>query len=446
MTLWGGRFAEGPDDAVWGFTVSTADRRLLGVDIRGSLAHLASLEAGGVLPAEEIALLREGLEAIAAEAAAGTFAWLDTYEDVHTAVEKRLGEVVGAVAGKLHTGRSRNDQIALDLRLYLDAAAVERISQIEGLVRTLADQAEAAGETVVAAYTHLQQAQAVPLAHHLLAHAWALLRDADRFGDALARIRVSPLGAGAGGGSRLALDPAAAAAYLGWETTFTNSMDAVGSRDLVAEYLFCCAQTFSDLSRLAEEMTLWATPEFGWVTYADRHTTGSSALPHKKNPDPAELARGKAASTIGHLTGMLAVLKGLPLTYDRDLQQDKEHLFPADDDLAGALAALTPMLAAARFHPPPPGPWVAALDLAEVLVERGVPFREAHSAVGALVAAVVDPATVTDAVLAAHHTAFQQGDAALLDPTESVRGRRSAGGGSFESVQDQITALRARVG
>lgn len=444
MTLWGGRFGEGPDDAVWRFTAATADRRLLAIDIRGSLAHLASLESGGVLPGDEIAALRSGLEAIAAEADAGTFVWADTDEDVHTAAERRLGELIGPVAGKLHTGRSRNDQIALDLRLWMEAAALARIAQIEDLVRTLVDQAEAAGETVVAAYTHLQQAQAVPLAHHLLAHAWALLRDADRFGDALTRIRVSPLGAGAGGGSRLALDPAAAAAFLGWKTTFANSMDAVGSRDLVAEYLWCSTQTFSDLSRLAEEMILWATPEFGWVTFADRHTTGSSALPHKKNPDPAELTRGKAASAIGHLAGMLAILKGLPLTYARDLQQDKEHLFPVDDDLAGALAALTPMLAAAVFHPPAPGRWVTALDLAEVLVDRGVPFREAHAAVGELVAA--EPAEVTDAVLQGYHAAFRPGDAALLDPTASVRARKSPGGGSFASVAAQVEVLRARVG
>jgi len=318
---------------------------------------------------------------------AGEFEFSETDEDVHTAVERRLGEIIGPVAGKLHTGRSRNDQIALDLRLYLLGSA-DRIERgIIGLIDSLLAAADDAGEKVVASYTHLQQAQAVPFAHHLLAHAWALARDLDRFGDLRARLAVSPLGAGAGGGSRLPLDPAAAAAHLELPSVFSNSLDAVASRDQAAEYAWCCTQTFNDLSRLGEEIVLWSSVEFGWMTLADAHATGSSALPNKKNADPAELTRGKAGTAIGRLAGLLSVMKGLPLSYNRDLQEDKEVLFPLGDDLEGALVAMAAVIAGALFTPMPPSFDVTALDLAEVLVERGVPFREAHDAVGHLVAA-----------------------------------------------------------
>ena len=298
-------------------------------------------------------------------------------------------------------------------------------------------------------YTHLQQAQAIPLGHQLLAHAWALLRDVDRFTDALARIEVSPLGAGAGGGSRLPLDPSVAAGRLGFGSVFENSLDAVASRDVVSEYVFCTAQCLVHLSRLAEEIVLWASFEFGWATFADRHTTGSSALPQKKNPDVAELARGKAASAVGDLAGILALQKGLPLAYNRDLQQDKEHLFRVDDDLAGALAALTPMMADTVFAPPPPLPWVTALDLAEVLVERGVPFREAHEVVGRIVADLVahgrDPSDLGADDLLAADPRFLPEDIAALSPETSVEHRRSHGGGSNASVAAQIDAIEARL-
>ncbi len=254
MTLWGSRFAEGPDRTVWQFTVSLADRRLLEVDVEGSIAHLDGLKAAGLVTSDEAAVLADGLGRIREEAHQGTFAWSESDEDVHTAVERRLGELVGEMAGKLHTGRSRNDQVALDLRLWMRQAAKARIRGIVSVIRALADRAAAAGETVVPAYTHLQQAQAVPLAHHLLAHAWALLRDGHRFGDALSRIEVSPLGAGAGGGSRLPLDPSVPAARLGLPAVFDNSLDAVSSRDTATEYAFCCTRTMVDLSRLAEEL------------------------------------------------------------------------------------------------------------------------------------------------------------------------------------------------
>jgi argininosuccinate lyase len=362
-------------------------------------------------------------------------------------VERRLGELVGEVAGKLHTGRSRNDQICLDLRLYLRRTAAERNDQLTTAVAVLADLAEEVGETVVPSYTHLQQAQAVPLAHHLLAYAWMLLRDRDRFRDQIPRLDVSPLGAGASGGSSLPLDPAMVGETLGFGAVFENSLDAVASRDFVAEYIFCCTQAMVHLSRLGEELVLWSSQEFGWVTLADRYTTGSSALPHKKNPDIAELARGKAATVIGDLTGVLALQKGLPLSYDSDLQEDKRAVFHADDSLAMALTAMTGMMESAEFHPAPPPALVTALDLAEVLVKRGVPFREAHRAVGRLVAALDASGRrfeeVTAGDLEAAHPQLIPEDLDLLDPVASVTSRVSPGGGSFASVETQLERIRS---
>ena len=449
MTLWGGRFAEEPDESLWRFTVDRCDRRMLFDDIAGSLAHVAMLGSVGVLTAHESDALTVGLEAIEAEAEAGAFEYLPSDEDVHTAVERRLGEVVGEVAGKLHTGRSRNDQVALDLRLYLRRAARARMGQLRDFVAVIAAKAEEAGDVVVPSYTHLQQAQAVPLAHHLLAYAWMLLRDVDRFEDSLARIEVSPLGAGASGGSSLPLDPADTAARLEMRGAFENSLDAVAARDFVAEYTFACAQAMVHLSRLAEELILWATVEFGWVTFGDRHTTGSSALPQKKNPDIAELVRGRSAVAIGNVTTLLGLQKGLPLAYNRDLQEDKRAVFAADDALGGALEALAGMVTAAEFHPPAPVAWVTALDLAEVLVARGVPFREAHEAVGSMVAALLAAGNtlgdVTAEDLNAVHPAFEPADLSRIDPAVSVAARATRGGGAFESVATQLEALRSRL-
>ena len=449
MTLWGGRFDDALDDSVWALTASRTDRRLLAVDVAGSVAHVTALGSAGILPPKEVTEILTGLESIAAEVAAGGFEFTETDEDVHTAVERRLIELIGSIGGKLHTGRSRNDQIALDLRLYLVDSVVRLRTGIAGLMGALVDIADRSGETVVPSYTHLQHAQAVPFAHHLLAHAWALSRDRGRFDDLVGRLKVSPLGAGAGGGSRLPLEPEVSAAHLGFDAVFTNSLDAVSSRDQAVEYAWCCTQTFVDLSRLAEEVVLWSSSEFAWMTLADRHSTGSSALPQKRNPDPAELIRGKAGSAIGRLTGLLSMMKALPLSYNRDMQEDKEHLFVLGDDLEHALAAMAGLIAGAAYHPNSPSGDVTALDLAEVLVERGVPFREAHEAVGRLVAARNSEGNTLQGAgfdeLAAVHDAFQPGDQSLTDPTESVRARRSPGGGSFESVRVQIAALRTEL-
>jgi argininosuccinate lyase len=318
MTLWGGRFEEGPSDVLWSYTTDETDRRLLVDDVEGSIAHAGMLADVGILAPDEHVAVHAGLLRILEEARSETFEFGPGDEDVHTAVERRLIELVGDVGRKLHTGRSRNDQVALDLRLYLRRAAAARATQLQRFGLTLVEMAERYREVVVPSYTHLQQAQAVPLGHHLLAYAWMAQRDRSRFLAVRDRLGVSPLGAGASGGSSLPLDPIDSARRLGLDVVFANSMDAVGSRDLVAEYVWCCAQTMVSASRLSEELILWATEEFGWVRFSDAHTTGSSALPQKKNPDIAELARGRAAGVIGDLTAILSLQKGLPLTYNRD--------------------------------------------------------------------------------------------------------------------------------
>jgi argininosuccinate lyase len=451
MTLWsGGRFEEGPAESLWRFTVDTSDRRMLVEDITGSVAHATMLGRVGLLTQDETASILEALGVIKDEAEAKAFVFLDSDEDVHSAVERRLGELIGEVAGKLHTGRSRNDQVSLDLRLYLKRSAVDRISQIVEFIRVLVDLADSVSDTVVPSYTHLQQAQAVPLAHHFLAYAWMLKRDIERFSDAGKRIDVSPLGAGASGGSSLPLDAGASAEILGMAAVFDNSMDAVGARDFVSEYVWCATQSMLHLSRLAEEILLWSTSEFGWVTLSDSYTTGSSAMPHKKNADIAELVRGKAAAAVGDLAAIAALQKGLPMTYNRDLQEDKRIVFHADDTLAGSLEALGGMLSTADFHPPRPSDWVAALDLAEILVRRGVPFREAHHLVGGLVAELIARGEsftdLTSEQITGFDARFEARDITSIDSVGSVESRATHGGGSMASVARQMEDLRVFLG
>ncbi|MEX0864478.1 MAG: argininosuccinate lyase [Acidimicrobiia bacterium] len=444
MTLWGGRF-EGPmSSETWDFTVDHTDRRLLVVDIEGSIAHAGMLGATGIVPDAEAAEIVSGLEKVLGEARSGSFVFEDTDEDVHTAVERRLIELVGEVAGKLHSGRSRNDQVATDLRLYLRGSGEERADQLGETIRALIDLAAAHVATVIPSYTHLQQAQATSLGNHLLAHAWALVRDRGRLTDCLIRLNQSPLGAGAGGGSSLPIDRDGVANALGFNGPMPNTLDAVAARDFVAEYVFVCAQTMAHLSRLAEEIVLWSTREFGWVSLSDQVSSGSSALPHKRNPDIAELIRGRAAVVAGDVAAILGLQKGLPLTYNRDLQEDKRIVFHADDTVAGSLRAMVTLLDGLEFHPPSPSPETASLDLAEALVARGVPFREAHHIVGELVKRLERQgralADLDDDDLTAHDPRFQTGDIALLDPEGSVRRR-----GLADSVTAQIAALRTQI-
>lgn len=383
MTLWGGRFDGEMSEVTRAFTGDTSDRRLLTVDIEGSIAHVSMLGDTGIIdPAETETLLR-GLREMLDEADAFSFEEGD--EDVHTAVERRLGELVGEVARKLHTGRSRNDQVALDLRLYLRNAADERSDQLRRWIETLVTLAEGTADVVVPTYTHLQQAQVTSFGNHILAYAWMAVRDVGRFSDCRQRINESPLGAGASAGSTLPIDRENVASSLGMRRPVPNTLDSVGSRDFVSEYVFCCAQAMVHLSRLAEELVLWASQEFGWMTPGDAVSTGSSALPHKRNPDIAELVRGRAAGVIGDMQTILTLQKALPLSYNRDLQEDKRVVFHADDVLSRSLVAMSALLEGSTFTFPTPGSDTAALPLAETLVTRGVPFREAHHVVGRLV-------------------------------------------------------------
>jgi argininosuccinate lyase len=443
MTLWGGRFDGPMSEITRRYTADDADRRLLEVDVRGSIAHVAMLGETGIIEADEAKKLTEGLESILDEG--DGFEFLPDDEDVHTAVERRLGELVGDVAGKLHTARSRNDQVALDLRLYLVDAASQRVGQLHRLVSELSSLADTHAETVVPTYTHLQQAQATTLGHHLLAYAWMLTRDAERFRSAQDRLAHSPLGSGASAGSTLPIDRDATARSLNLRGLIPNSLDGVGSRDFVSDYMFCCAQTMVHLSRLAEEIVLWSSKEFGWVRLGDDVSTGSSALPQKRNPDIAELVRGRSAGAIGDLTSILTLQKGLPLAYNRDLQEDKRLVFHADDTAAASIEAMGALLGGIELDPPMPGAEVTALDLAEALVGRGIPFREAHQLVGKLVRGLEeDGRSLGEAVaadLVAIHEHFDVADLALLDPAASVRHRASEGSGSPDSVRAQISQL-----
>ena len=448
--LWHGRFGEEPADELLAFTSSLAfDRRLASDDITGSRAHVAMLARVGLLTDDEAAAVTAALDTAEKELADGSFVFAPTDEDIHTAVERRVTELAGAAGAKLHTGRSRNDQVALDLRLFLRregravAVAVHRLQEV--LVRRAGD----AGDTYLPGYTHLQRAQPVLLAHHLLAHFWAFARDVDRWLAALDRADVSPLGAGALAGSSLPLDPGGVASELGFERRFENSLDAVSDRDFVAEALFTATLTQVHLSRLGEEIVLWASEEFGFVRLADAYSTGSSMLPQKKNPDIAELARGGAGRLIGDLTGVLATLKGLPLSYNRDLQGDKEPLFDALDTCGRALAAMAGLLdsvefAAERMQAAADGATSAATDLAELLVQQGVPFREAHQVVGELVREADERGLALEDLVAAEPRLGREA-LAVLEPGEAVRRRTTPGGAGPEPVRDQLAAARTRL-
>jgi argininosuccinate lyase len=448
--LWHGRFAVGPAEELLAFTVSLPfDVRLWPQDIRGSRAHVRGLQRAGLLDTDDTVLVLEALDQCAAELHAGTFSFEPTDEDVHTAVERRVTELAGPAGARLHTGRSRNDQVATDLRLWCKDELPTVAERVVALQEVLLARAEEAGGAYLPGYTHLQRAQPVLLAHHLLAHGWALGRDVDRLLATLDRLDVSPLGAGALAGSSLPLDPAATAADLGFGACFDNSLDAVSDRDFVAEALFDLALIGIHLSRLGEEWALWTSEEFGFAVLDDAYATGSSMLPQKKNPDIAELARGKAGRLIGDLTGLLVTLKGLPLAYNRDLQEDKEPLFDAVDQVRLALGALSGMVASASFvvdrmQAAADTPVTAATDLAEWMVRRGVPFREAHATVGALVRrSTAGEGGLAD--LVASDPALGPEAAALVAPGVAVSRRTTPGGAGPAPVAAQLTRFRSAV-
>ncbi|PPK95182.1 argininosuccinate lyase [Kineococcus xinjiangensis] len=390
--LWGGRFASGPAEAMAALSKSTHfDWRLARHDLAGSRAHARVLHRAGLLDDDLLRQLLAGIDALDADVASGAFTAAPDDEDVHSALERGLVERLGPdVGGRLRAGRSRNDQIATLLRMYLREHARTIAELVLDVVDALVAQAAAHPDAAMPGRTHLQHAQPVLLAHHLLAHAWPLLRDVQRLRDWDARAAVSPYGSGALAGSSLGLDPAAVAAELGFERSVENSIDGTASRDVAAEFAFVAAMIGVDLSRVSEEVIVWVTKEFSFATLHDSWSTGSSIMPQKKNPDVAELARGKAGRLIGDLTGLLATLKGLPLAYNRDLQEDKEPVFDAVDTLEVLLPAVAGMLATLTFDTQrmaalAPQGFALATDIAEWLVRRGVPFRDAHAVAGACV-------------------------------------------------------------
>lgn len=445
--LWHGRFDGGPSEALQQLNNSLPfDRRMFREDVAGSRAHASMLGDVGLLTGEERDAILAALDQVESELATAEFVFVSSDEDIHTAVERRVTEITPDGA-KLHTGRSRNDQVATDLRLWTRRELGELVRVVRDFQNILLDQAEAVGEAYLPGYTHLQQAQPVALAHHLLAHGWALSRDAERLSQTIDRLDVSPLGAGALAGSSLALDPDATAAALGFSKRFENSMDAVSDRDYVAEALFDLALLGVHLSRIGEELILWASTEFGFVSLDDAFSTGSSMMPQKKNPDIAELARGKAGRLIGHLTGFMATLKGLPLTYNKDLQEDKEPLFDACDTVRLTLLALSGMVSTLTFNTErmaemADSPYSAATDLAEWLVTHGMPFRDAHAVVGQLVRrALAGEATLLELVSASPELGPEA--ALVMTPGMSCRSRTTPGGGSPSSVAVQLQRFKA---
>ncbi len=433
QTLWHGRFEGGPAAELMAYTESLSfDRRLWRDDIEGSRAHVRGLARSSIISEAECEQVLLALDTVANEMESGLFVFLPADEDIHTAVERRVTEIAGAAGAKLHTGRSRNDQSATDVRLWAKRELLGIARRVLELQRVLLRRADEHDGVYLPGYTHLQRAQPVLLAHHLLAHGWSLGRHLDRILDALERIDVSPLGAGALAGSSLPLDPDGNAADLGFARRFENSLDAVGSRDHVAEALFVLTLIGIDLSRMGEEIVLWTTDEFGFAKLDDAYATGSSMLPQKKNPDIAELARGKAGRLIGDLTGFLATMKGLPLSYNRDYQEDKEPLFDAADQVRLALGAVTGMVATMTFVPArmqaaADAETTAATDLAEWLVQRGMPFRDAHAVVGALVREALRGERSLRS-LVDEHPELGPDAAALVAPGVSVRRRITPGG------------------
>jgi argininosuccinate lyase len=453
--LWGGRFSANIDALAHQFNASLPfDQRLWDVDIRGSVAWANALAQAGVIAPMEALQLVAGLQQIHDEFAASAFKFIEGDEDIHTAVERRLIEIVGPVGGKLHTGRSRNDQVATDFRLWVMETEAQIIEHIRTLQHALVAQAEAHVETLLPGYTHLQRAQPITFGHWLMSHFWALERDVERWAAARERTSVCPLGSGALAGTAYPIDRAALAADLGFARASENSLDSVSDRDFAAEYLFNAALLGTHLSRLAEALILYSTTEFGFVTMADAYATGSSLMPQKKNPDMLELARGKAGTLLGLLTGLMTTLKGLPSAYDKDLQEDKPPAFAAFDALALMLLVLTGVVATMAVN----AEWMrAALDtsllateLADYLVRKGVPFREAHHIVGQIVKSegerMKDAGNLSVEILRKFSAAFDEEVSAVWDFRAAVERRNALGGTSPESVRGQIQKARALLG
>ena len=447
--MWGGRFSAKPADLMQAINVSIGfDRRLAGQDLAGSKAHAAMLAAVGAISSEDEAQIQQGLSAIEAEMAAGTVPFRDEYEDIHMNVEARLAELIGEPSGRLHTARSRNDQVALDFRLWVREACDRTENQLKALQRALIAKAEQHADALMPGFTHLQPAQPVTFGHHLMAYVEMFGRDASRFADARVRMNESPLGAAALAGSPFPIDRHRTAAALGFDRPTANSLDSVASRDFALEALAAASIAATHLSRLAEEIVLWMTPQFGFIKLSDAFTTGSSIMPQKKNPDAAELARAKVGRVLAGFTSLTVVMKGLPLTYSKDMQEDKVPTFEAFDSLELALLAMAGMVTdlepnTERMAAAAGSGYSTATDLADWLVrELNLPFRQAHHLTGAAVKRAeqlgLDLPDLSLDELKALDPRITDGVYSVLTPAASAASRQSYGGTAPDQVRRQI--------
>lgn len=451
--LWGGRFAATNEEWVDSFGASISfDQQLVAEDIQGSLAHVTMLGTTGILPPEDVSLIKNGLTILAERAAAGDLTYSEDNEDIHLNIEKLLHDEIGPVAGKLHTGRSRNDQVATDLHLYLKKEVLHTIALLANLQAVIVKLATEHVDTVMPGYTHLQRAQPLSFAHHILAYFWMLERDKERFKDSLKRVDLSPLGASALAGTTFPIDRHITADLLGFSQPYPNSLDAVSDRDFAVEYLSNAALVMMHLSRLCEELILWSTDEFNFIELADTFATGSSIMPQKKNPDMAELIRGKTGRVYGDLIGLLTVLKGLPLAYNKDMQEDKEGVFDTAQTLDGALSIMSGMLESMTVNvehlaETTTKDFSNATELADYLAAKQVPFRQAHEIVGKLVLDCIQAqhylADLTLDQLQAAHPLFEADIYTVLKPQTAVARRNSFGGTGFEQVLQQLEQAKA---
>lgn len=451
--LWSGRFREKTAKVVESFTESISfDKRLWRYDIEGSIAHAMMLGKQGIITKEESEKIIKGLREIASEIESGKFRFRKELEDIHMNIEHALTEKIGDLGKKLHTGRSRNDQIALDIRLYIRSEIGEVISLIRSLEIALLERAEESIEIIMPGYTHLQKAQPVLLSHHLLAYIYMLRRDSERLRDCLKRVNISPLGACAMAGTSLPIDRRYVAELLGFDSVIENSIDAVSDRDFVMEFLSDSAILMMHLSRFAEELVLWSTEEFGFITIPDAFTTGSSIMPQKKNPDVAELIRGKTGRVYGDLFSILTTMKGLPLSYNRDMQEDKEPLFDAIDTVKAVLTVLREMVQVIKFnkdrmYKAATEGFTTATDIAEYLVKKGVPFRKAHEVTGRIVLYCLEKGKDLKELTLKEYRGFSEiideDIYPVLTPEGSIRNKVSFGSASRKEVLRQIRRLKA---
>ncbi|MGG4546165.1 argininosuccinate lyase [Rossellomorea marisflavi] len=448
MKLWGGRFTKKPEEWVDEFNASISfDQELVMEDIEGSKAHVTMLKKCGILSVEEADQILGGLNELEEKAAEGSLEFSTQYEDIHLNLEKLLIDTVGEVGGKLHTGRSRNDQIATDMHLFLKKRVEEVIGLIEEFQEAIVKQAEDHIETMIPGYTHLQRAQPISFAHHLMTYYWMLDRDKERLKDSMKRIDLSPLGAGALAGTTFPIDRAYSAELLGFSGVYENSLDAVSDRDFILEFLSNSAILMTHLSRLAEEFILWSTEEFHFIELDDSFTTGSSIMPQKKNPDMAELVRGKTGRVNGNLLSLLTVLKGLPLAYNKDMQEDKEGMFDTVKTVIGSLKIFTGMMDTMTVNKDVMEEAVGtdfsnATELADYLAAKGMPFRKAHEVVGKLVLHCIEQGyylkDVTLATYQQHSELIESDIYDIIAPSAAVKRRNSYGGTGFEQVKIQI--------